>query len=1055
MQMLTKLRRITLFLFSLVLSSGILLAQEKTITGKVTAEGEGPIPGVNVTVQGTVVGAMTAVDGSFILKVPGPTSVLVFSSVGYVTQAVTVGTQTVINVTLVSDVKALSEVVVTGYTQQRRRDLTGSIATVEPAKLTAVPVGNVSTQLQGRTAGVDVIGSGVPGETAKVRIRGFSSFENNDPLYIVDGVPTQDISSLNPNDIESLSVLKDAGAASIYGSRASNGVIIVQTKRGSRGTKVTYNMYYGTQLPGSGPTNLLNTQEYADLQWLIYKNDQMQGTRIDPKTGLPIYEVHPFYGDSRNATPTLPTWAANTNWYTAITRNAPIQNHDITLSGGSETAKYFAAVGVFRQDGIVIYTDANKYTGRFNSEFTFLKDRLKVGENITMAYRTGHGASNLNEGSPIQQASYRSQPIIPVIWNSGHFVGLTHTYENGDWGGTGIAARLGQAENEVASLTRGKDNNNWNLHFIGSAYVDVKILQGLHFKSTLGGTMDNGYWQSYSYKTYERSENNATNSFSEGAYYTNDWVWTNQLTFDKTFGQHKILAVAGYEAVKYGIHREVSGNKAGYFSDDVLYRTLDNGANLIAANSSLWTPTTLVSQFGRADYSFMDRYMVSATIRRDGSSRFGPDTRYGVFPSFSVGYRISDEAFFQSLKPVISDLKLRGSYGTMGNQLAVSALNQFYSYGGYPAYSFYDINGTFTSSVQGFAADRIGNPNAKWETNITTDIGFEAGLFNNKVGIKLDWYKKKTKDLLFNPELPATAGVASAPYINIAQMTNTGIDGELSYRNTWGDFGFDGSLVLTTYRNNIDKIAPPQTFFDYGGGTTRIGDANRNMVGHPMSSFFGYKVIGLFQSDAEVSEAPVQDGAAPGFFRYQDTNGDNSITPEDRVFIGNPNPKFTYGINLGFTYKHFDLTAFLYGSYGNDINNWNAWWIDFWPSFQGQKSKKLLYDSWTPERTNTDVPKATNTSNFSTNTQVVSYYIEKGSYLRMKNLQLGYTIPESILNKVNISSLRVYVQAVNLFTITKYSGLDPELGGDDRAFGSDTGNYPLVKQLLVGLNVSF
>jgi len=1055
MQIFKNVRRVALFMLSMVFSMGIIFAQERTITGKVTAEGEGALPGVNVVVQGTTIGAITDATGAYTIKVPGPGAVLVFSSIGYVTKNVTVGAQNTVDMVLESDTKALQEVVVTGYTQQKRRDLTGAVGVVETTKLTAIPVANVSNQLQGRTSGVTVIGSGVPGETSKVRIRGFSSFENNDPLYVVDGVPTQDISSLNPNDVASMSVLKDAGAASIYGSRASNGVIVITTKKGSQGTKVTYDMYYGYQLPGNGPTNVLNTQEYANLQWLVYKNDGMDGTQVDPKTGKQIYEINPVYGDSRLASPTLPSWAANTNWYKAITRNAPIQNHDITFSGGSDKSKFFAGIGVFQQQGIIIHTDAEKYTGRFNSEFTFLNDHVKFGENVTLAYRTGHGvAGNLNESAPIQQASYRSQPIIPIIWTQPEFKGLTHTYEPGDWGGTGISARLGQAENEVASLTRAKDNNSWNAHVIGSTYVDIKILQGLNFKSTLGGTFDSNYSYSYSYATYERSENNSTNSFTEGASYGNDWVWTNALTFDKTFGQHKILAVAGYEAVKYGIGRSVSGNHAGYFTDDPLYRTLDNGAKLVSASSSLYTPTTLESMFLRADYAFMERYMISATIRRDGSSRFGKDNRYGVFPSVSVGWRISDEPWFKGIS-FISDLKLRGSFGTMGNQLAVSPMNKFSAYGGYPAYSFYDINGTFTSSVQGFAPTQIGNPNAKWETNQTTDIGFEGSILNNKIGIKLDWYQKVTKDLLYNPELPGTAGVATAPYVNIAQMTNKGLDGEVSYRDKFGDLGFDASVILTTYKNNIDKIAPPVTFFDWGGGTTRIGAANRNMVGHPMSAFFGYKVIGLFQSAADVTASPTQDGAAPGFFKYQDTNGDGKITPDDRVFIGNPNPKFTGGINLGLTWKNFDLTGFLYASYGADIFNWNAWWIDFWPSFQGQKSKKLLYDSWTPDRTNTTVPMASNTSNFSTNTQVTSYYIENGSYARLKNLQLGYTLPSSLLSKVSIKSLRVYIQTVNLFTVTKYSGLDPELGGDDRAFGSDTGNYPLVKQVIFGLNLVF
>jgi len=604
----------------MVISSGIILAQEKTVTGKVTAEGEGAVPGVNVTVQGTTIGAMTGLDGTYSLRVPGPNSVLVFSSVGYVTQAITVGSQTVINVNLVSDVQALQEVVVTGYTQQRRRDLTGAIATVEPAKLTAVPTANVSNALQGRSAGVTVLGDGRPGETAKVRIRGFSSFENNDPLYVVDGVPTQDISSLNPNDIQSISVLKDAGAASIYGSRASNGVIVVTTKRGGSGAKVSYSMYYGYKDPGKGPTNLLNTREYADLQWLVYRND---GTAP---------EVHPIYGLSTNATPTIPNWAGDTDWYDAITRTAMTQNHDLSLSGGSENSKFFASLGVNLDDGIVIYTDAKKYTGRFNSEFTFLDGRIKVGENLSLAYRTNHGVSNNDEGSPIQMAAYRTQPIIPVIMEVAVPDGLSHAFVPGDWGGTGIRPRLGQSENVVASRTRAKDDNNWGVSVIGSGFVDVKIFQGLNFKSTLGGQFNNGYWMGYSYKTYERSENNATNGFWEGAWYNSQWVWTNQLTFDKTFGDHKILAVAGYEAVKYGIGRDSYGQRAGYFSDDVLYRTLSNGATIITTNSSLYTPTTLVSQFLRADYSFKDRYMLSATVRRDGSSRFGAANRYGIFP---------------------------------------------------------------------------------------------------------------------------------------------------------------------------------------------------------------------------------------------------------------------------------------------------------------------------------------------------------------------------------------------------------------------------------------
>jgi TonB-linked SusC/RagA family outer membrane protein len=1043
-------------MLSMVFSLGFVIAQERTVTGVVSTAEEGPLPGVNVTVKGTTTGAITGVDGSYSIKVPGPSAVLTFSSVGYVAQEITVGSQTRIDVVLASDVQALQEVVVTGYTVQRRRDLTGSVGVVQPAELTAVPTGNVSNALQGRTSGVLVTGSGQPNETAKVRIRGFSSFENNDPLYVVDGVPTQNINALNPNDIEALSVLKDAGAASIYGSRASNGVIIITTKKGGKGVNVNYNMYMGVQDPGSGPKNLLTTEEYAQLQWLVYKNDNTPTINTE---GQQV--IHPIYGWIGNPEPTLPSWAAHTNWYKAITRRAPIRNHDLSLSGGGENSKFFAGLGVFQQQGIIIHTYQDKYNLRFNTEFNILQNRVKIGENFNATYSTNLGVGNLQESSPISMGAYRSQPIIPVRWTGPDFKGTSHTYTAGDYGGTGIAGSLGNATNSVANLERDKNDKFWDIRAIGSMYLDIKIFQGLNFRSTLGGTWHNGYGVDYFVAQYENAENQTSNSLNESANWESDWVFTNTLTFDKTFGDHRLLAVGGYEAVKYGIGRNMNASRGGYFTDDPLYRTLSNGSSINSADSHFGTdtnadnsPTTLLSQFLRADYQFKDRYMLSATVRRDGSSRFGSKDQYGVFPSFSLGWRISDEAFFEGVT-FINELKLRGSYGTMGNQLAVSPQNQFFLYGGDPSRTFYALNGSFSSSQQGFRTTRIANPNAKWETNVTTDIGFEATMWNNRIGIKFDWYSKKTKDLLFAPELPATAGAADAPYINIAAMSNKGVDIELSYNDKFGDLGFNASLMLTTYKNNIDKIAEGINFFDYGTGTTRIGSNNRNEVGHPMSAFYGYKVIGLFQSAQEVSESPTQAGAEPGFFKFQDTNGDGQITPEDRVFIGDPNPKFTYSFNLALNYKNFDLSGFFYGSYGNDIFNSNRYFIDFWPSFQGQKSTELLYDSWTPERTNTKVPKASATANFSTNEQVNSYYLENGSFLRLRTLEFGYTLPTDWMNRINVKSLRLYVQAANLFTITKYSGLDPELGGDDRSFGSDTGNYPLVKNFLFGLNLNF
>jgi len=1038
------LQRITLLLFTMVLSAGFLLAQEKTVTGVVTTPGEGSLPGVSIVIQGTTVGTITDINGKYSIKVPGPSAVLIYSSVGFVTQSFAVGSQTVINVSLESDVKAISEVVVTGYSTQRKRDITGAVGVVKTDEIKALPVGNITNQLQGHTSGITVVGNGQPGSVAKLRIRGPGSFENNDPLYVVDGIPTDNISNLNPNDVASISVLKDAGAASIYGSRASSGVIVITTKSGTKGVKVTYDMFTGFKTPGAGPTeDLLSATEYAKLQWLVYKNDA-------------TVEVHPLYGDSKNANPTMPKWSANTDWYDVITDNAPMTNHDLTLSGGNDNATFFIGLGVFQEDGIILYTNNDKYTARVNSDFKTLNNKLKIGENLSFRYGTNHGVANLEEGSPIQMGPYRSQSIVPnVITAANVMQGTGHNFVVGDFGGTGMAARLGNNTNAYANLVRGKDNGNYFINMIGSIYADVSIMKGLNFRTTLGGTWGNGQSNTYTQWTYENAENTATSSMTEEASYGGNWTWTNQLTFERVFGDHKLAALAGYAANKLYIGRGVGGSRAGDFSDALDYRNLSNGQTITNAYSWVNTPVTLESQFAKVDYAFREKYILSATVRRDGSSVFGKDNKYAFFPSFAAGWQLGDEAFMDGLT-WLDQLKIRGSWGQMGNQVAVDARNAFSLYGGEASTSFYDISGAGTSSLQGFRPTRIGNPDAKWETNESTDIGFEAMLFKGKLGIVFDWYSKQTKDLLFNPELPGTAGAADVPYVNVASMSNKGIDAELTYKQNFGKLGLNVSGTFTSINNEITKIADGYTYFDWGG--SRIGPYNRNAVGHPLAAFYGYKVTGLFQNAAEVTSAPTQDGSEPGFFRFAnlDDTGDSKgkIDPKDRTFIGDPNPDFTYGLNIGLTYKSFDFTAFFYGSQGNEIFNNNRWWIDFWPSFQGQKSKDLLYNSWTTSNTNTKIPKASNKSNFSNNGQSNSYYVEDGSYLRLKTLQIGYTLPTDLLSKIYVKNLRVYVQGVNLFTFTKYSGLDPEVGGGDRAHGVDAGNYPMVKQFIFGLNLS-
>jgi len=1025
-------------LFLLGFAVSMAYAQERTVTGTVTSDELGALPGVNIVIQGTTQGAVTDANGNYSVSVPGSDAVLVYSFIGYSTQAIPVGDQSTIDVLLAPDVTSLDEIVVTAYATQKKKDLTGSVGIVGSDELTQMPQGNITQQMQGRVAGVQVTQDSRPGQKAKVRIRGIGSFYSNDPLYVVDGVPTTDVNTINPEDVESLTVLKDAGAASIYGARASNGVIVVTTKKGSKGMKVNYNMYAGTQRPGAGPQNMLNATDFADLQWLVYAND---GTS----------ETHPIYGASTGS-PTMPSWAANTVWWNEVTQHAPIMNHDLYMSGGNENSKYYASVGYFDQDGTIIHNWYKRFSTRFNSEFK-IKDRITIGENLSIVHRSDNGiAANGSESTGVMMGVYRAQPIIPVIWNSGTYDGLSHTFENGDWGGTGIAPRLGNGSNYVADRTRAKDNKWQDLKVLGNIFADVKILEGLSFRTSFGGAINNWYGTNWNGSTYELSENQATSSYQEYGGYGMEWTWTNTLTLAKQLGDHNVLAVAGYEAVKTGIGRNVNAQGAGYFSDAFTFRTVSNAASLQGAGSGYWTPRSLVSQFLRADYNFRDKYYLSGTVRRDGASVFGPETRYGIFPSVSAGWRISDESFMAGLD-IISDMKIRGGYGTMGNQMAVSTGNQFFLFGGSPNTSNYDLNGSMNSSLQGFRPTRIGNADAKWETAINTNVGFDAVLLDRKFEIVFDWYMKQNVDLLYDPELPGTAGAATRPFVNVAEMKNSGIDLQLIYRQISGDFTFEANASITTVNNEIINIAEGVEHFSSGG--SRIGGFNRNEVGHSMGEFYGYNVVGLFADQGAVDAAATQDGAEPGFFQYEDVDSDGEITPDDRMFMGSPHADFTYGLNLMFGYKGFDVTAFFYGSQGNEIFNYNKWWVDFWPSFQGQKSTDLLNNSWTPSNTGADVPKASNKSNFSTNTVSNSYYVEDGSFFRLKNLQIGYTFDKAALGNV-FDNLRVYVQGVNLLTFTQYTGLDPELASfNDTFMGVDEGNLPATKQFLVGVSLGF
>lgn len=1067
--------------YGLVLLVGLLFiqidtfAQARTIKGRVTDAGDGSaVPGVTVSLKGTTTATQTNADGEYSISVPGSNSILVFSFVGMVQQEVATGSRSQIDVVLQSDQALLDEVVVIGYGTVKKKDLSGAVSVVKVSELVEQPSANITNQLQGRASGVTIIGTGSPGEAPRVTIRGINSFGNNSPLYIVDGVPYGDVNNFNPNDIESMQVLKDAGAASIYGSRAANGVIIITTKRGKGKVKVNYDTYYGTQQAKKGNVwNLLNPQEMADLKWLMLKNggaeltDQQYGTGATPvlpnyiapaganTVNEALYKVNPFYTDPNEEGGFYRIVKANkegTDWFHEIFKNAPQQSHNLSVSGGGQQGAYLFSMNYFNQEGNLLNTYLKRYTVRANTSFNVNK-HIRVGENVQVSFTDNPRSNVLQEGTAIGMA-FRQQPIIPVYDINGNFAGS-------------FGPGLGNARNPVAIRERAKYNKGNTTQIVGNVFAEADILKDLVFRTNFGGSTWSYFGNYFNYPEYENAENGKTNSYGEDASTGFAWNWSNTLTYEKQFNSvHNVKVMVGTEANKYS-GRSVGGRTLSYFSFDPDFTNLTTGSGT-QTNYSNRSMEALFSYFGRVDYTFNSKYILSATLRRDGSSKFVQN--YGTFPAVSAAWNIKEEDFLQGAS-WLSDLKIRGGWGTMGSQSNVNAMNQFTVYNQNRASSFYDINGTGNSTVMGFRKDRIGNPDAIWEEVENTNIGFDAGLFNNAIQINFDWYKKQTNGLLVAADMAATWGQGTRPSVNMGQMENKGIDLSIyGERNVSRDLSLNATLTFTSYNNKILAVSETSDYWDEQGKRFNGASIVRNQVGNPMRTFFGYQIDGFWNSQAEIDAANSAARAATknpaaeymthmgvGRFKYADINGDGIITADDRTFVGDPNPDFTYGINLGAKYKAFDVSIFLYGSQGNDIFNQVKWWTDFYASFQGAKSKTALYDSWTPSNQNATAPIQENGGYFSTNAVPNSYYVENGSYLRAKNAQIGYTLPSSLLSKVKIDRARVYVQGANLFTFTKYTGADPEIGltPDSQVFGLDEGSYPSPRTFLIGLNLSF
>ena len=1067
--------------FSLLLVTNLAFAQEHEVSGTVTDAFTGEtLPGVNILVMGTTIGTTTDLEGNYSLTIPSGEETLQLTYVGYETVTVNVDGQTQIDVQMEFQEIMGQEVIVTGYSAQRRGDLTGSVGVADMESLERVADTDVTRQLQGQVSGMTVVQSGQPGDEPQIRIRGVGNFGNVSPLYIVDGVPTGSIRDLNPRDVESLQVLKDASAASIYGARASNGVVIITTKQGSPGLTVTVDSYVGWEDPGhhGNPYSIANSQEHADLQWKALRN-----SGITPSSSLygdgdsPVlpdyiapagamegevdhddYFVNPFYTDADQLGDFVRITPANkegTNWFQEVFEPAATVSNNIAIRGGTEDATYSMSLNHHFQEGTLLQTHLERYTLRLNTQYD-VTDNLRVGQNTSYAMWENPQEGSLNEGTALGML-YRQQPIIPVRDIAGNYAG-------------NFGAPLGNASNPVAQLERQANNTSENTRLFGNIFAELDFLEDFTLRTNFGGNYNTSNWSWFQFPEYENAENAVINLYGEGASENRSWTWTNTLAYASTFADiHEVNVVVGTEANENtGSWRQ--GTRTDYFSFNPDYTNLETGAGTPSVSGNSYE-NALFSVFGRVEYNYANRYLLSGTIRRDGSSRF-LDHRWGTFPAGSIGWRISEEAFMQGLT-WLDNLQLRAGYGIMGNQLNVAPENAFTLFGGNELSTFYPITGG-PAIFQGFSQTRIGNPGARWEEAHNMNIGFNTMMFGGMFELDLDYYQNDVRDLLFNPELPGTAGLASQPFINVGNVQNSGIDASLTGRYAVSDdLNFNATVNFTTYSNEVVRIAEGVENFD--GTSRRFGGGNpivRNQVGWPISSFFGYDIEGFWEDDDQIDEynagAPdgvYQEEAAPGRFRYRDVTGDGRITSDDRTRLGDPHPDFTYGLNLAMNYRNIDASMFFYGSQGNDIWNQVRWWTDFYPSFQGAKSTVAVHDAWDPDVhegvSNPDVtaPIQENAGSTATNLVPNSYYVEDGSYLRLRTVQIGYSLAPAMLERIGVNRLRVYVQGQNLFTITGYTGADPEIGNTQSAnasttsFGVDEGAYPASRQFLLGINL--
>ena len=1034
-----KFTKTLIFCFSSLLFSFYGFAQDAIVKGKVVDENGLLVPGATVALKGTKAATTTDFDGGFSIKAPS-NGTLVVSFIGYNTIQEAINGRTEIDFKLKSQSQDLQEVVVVGYGTQKKSVVTGAISSIRAKDLESLPLTRVDQTLQGRSSGLTIAAnSGQPGSSATIRVRGITTFGNNEPLWVVDGVVVDagGIGYLNQSDIASIEVLKDAASQAIYGARAATGVILVTTKKGKSGkVSVSYTGYTGVSSPAR-KLSLLNATQYATLN----------------------NEAHAA-ANQAILFPNPSALGKGTDWQDAIFNdNAQRVGHEISLTGGNDVSTYFVSFGLLDQEGIVA-TDISNYIRkniRLNSTHKIAKG-ITFGQTLGYSREKNVGIGNTNSefGGPLSSA-INLDPITPIVVTDPVVAGAAPYTNNGifrDKNGNpyGISSIVGQEmSNPLAYIQTRLGNYSWSDNFVGNAYLEVEPIKGLKVRSTLGGKL--AYWgdESFTPVSYLNSstinlKNNIFRSTNKGF----GWNIENTASYSKKISNHSFSVLLGQGAYVDNI---TSGHGVTYFNIPVTsYKDASFNFSVpqdqIDAYAYTGSEHVVTSIFSRLNYDYNEKYLVTGIIRRDGSSRFGSNNKYGTFPSFSLGWVVSKEEFWKE-NDIVNLLKFRGGYGVTGND-AIGDFRYLATIGGGRNYTF----GNSGSVTVGNSPNAPSNPDLKWEETSQLNIGFETRLFHD-FNLGFDLYTKKTTGILQDVMLPGYVGSTGNPVGNVADMTNKGFDVELGYKKQIGELSISANANFSYVKNEVTYLGNGIDFLSGGVGfQSSTYPITRTQVGQPVNSFFGFKTDGIFQNQAEVnaytnsSGQLIQPGAVPGDFRWKDVNGDGTITADDRTFIGNPLPDFTFGFTLNLEYKNFDLLVFGQGAVGNQI-------------FQGLRRLDInnanyqteALGRWTGEGSSNTYPRLTTNDTNKNFNNPSDFYLEDGDYFRFKTIQFGYSLPSSILEKASIAKARVYLTGENLFTFTKYSGYDPEIGGG--VMGIDRGFYPQAKTFMLGVNLQF